>query len=85
MPGAIGSRANFVGRLQSRMSTHVPARMSAPRGPPLPPPPLYQQTRSFAINGNDAEAGGSRENALEIDDDSDDDEVEVVDMSRRRV
>lgn len=37
-------------------------------------------TRSYATNAHDRTAGVSAENALEIEDDSDDDEVEVVDV-----
>ena len=43
---------------------------------PHPPPPA----RSFASNVHDASAGGSADNALEIED-SDDDEVEIVGSS----
>jgi hypothetical protein len=39
-----------------------------------------QMTRSYATNAHDRNAGVSAENALEIEDDSDDDEVEVVDV-----
>jgi hypothetical protein len=40
-----------------------------------------QSGRSFASNIHDADAGGTADNALEIEDDSDD-EVEVVHVSR---
>jgi hypothetical protein len=43
---------------------------------PLPPP----STRSYAVNAHLANVGGSAENALEIHSDSDEDEVEVVDV-----
>ena len=37
--------------------------------------------RSYASNSNDLTAGNRAENPLEIDDDSDDDSVEIVDVA----
>ena len=37
-------------------------------------------TRSYATNGHVADAGGTADNALEIESDSDEDEVEVIDV-----
>ena len=37
-------------------------------------------TRSYATNGNVANAGGTADNALEIASDSDEDEIEIVDV-----
>lgn len=42
------------------------------------PPP----GRSYAVNGNDASAGASADNALEIEDSDDDDEVQIVGSRR---
>eukprot|EP00545_Synedropsis_sp_CCMP1620_P004939 CAMPEP_0119004258 /NCGR_PEP_ID=MMETSP1176-20130426/1042_1 /TAXON_ID=265551 /ORGANISM="Synedropsis recta cf, Strain CCMP1620" /LENGTH=460 /DNA_ID=CAMNT_0006955943 /DNA_START=661 /DNA_END=2043 /DNA_ORIENTATION=+ len=47
------------------------------------PPARY--TRSYATNAHEPNAGGTAANALEIEDDSDDDEVEVVDVRQRDV
>lgn len=44
-----------------------------------------QASRSYATNAHDANAGGTADNALEIVDDSDDDEVEVLDVVGRSV
>lgn len=46
------------------------------------PPQRY--SRSYATNSHIANVGGTADNALEIEDDSDDDEVEVVDVRQQR-
>mmetsp|Transcript_24184 Transcript_24184/g.41108 ORF Transcript_24184/g.41108 Transcript_24184/m.41108 type:complete len:452 (-) Transcript_24184:46-1401(-) len=84
---------NFRNRLRTMpfgsfplMSSSLPTRVTLTSFPtaPMPPPQPALHARSFARNGHDADAGVSTDNPLEIADDSDD-EIEVVQVSRRQV